>query len=486
MQNTRCGGRWRVRAVVDGITISGGGSYAVATDELYELAQALEWIRNESGAAKVILDALPGWTSPGEHFVTNADVGTAQWNCRQAAADLGWLEWEAGANAWSLRASAEAYGFADRAAASAIDQLAGMLGYGAGVMAPVLILHALNGIVLGLGVGFVALAATGGKPEDMPEVLAHWLSENRAVLNNSVTVELIRQAMMGTDEVAAGALKIPYSYSETAEALGLAGVSTSALMSIVMANKVGLFAETPVSVSKTSTVSTTSLPSGLADRIERLPDPKHNSHGEQVRIDRYQVPGQPDRFDVYIAGTVDFSPVSKGEPFDLTSNFSGMADLPAGSYRAVEQALREAGVARDNPIVFTGHSQGGLLAETLGHSGNYNTQGVLTIGAPPGNPATPATFPVIALEHTEDLVPVLPGRRTDLDTIVVRRSALADAPLPEDIFFPAHEKTEYAHTARLADQASSEILRDAITKINGISAGAGTVESTTWLATRQP
>jgi hypothetical protein len=311
------------------------------------------------------------------------------------------------------------------------------------------------------------------------------LTENRHLLNNPVTVELVRLALTSADEMAAGALKVPYSYSEAAEVLGLAGISSSALVAILAGNRAGLFTETPVSVRKTTTSRSTQPPQGLAERIERLPDPKRNASGEQIRIDRYDVPGQPDRFDVYIAGTVDFSPLASGEPFDLTSNFHGMADLPAGSYRGVEDALRQAGVTKANPIVFTGHSQGGLLAETLARSGNYNTLGVVTIGAPTGHISAPASFPVIAMEHTEDIVPALGGSHRDSATFVVRRAALAHGSLPEGIFFPAHERTEYAQTARMADEASNRSLREAIATIDTVSSGARRTESTTWIATRQ-
>jgi len=353
-----------------------------------------------------------------------------------------------------------------------------------GFLAPLLMLNTLRCLALGGGVAFLALAAANGGPEGVPTAINSWLHDNREMLNNPATVELIRLAMMSSDEAASGAAKIPYGVSEAFEGLGLAGVSSSALLAIFAGNKFGLFAETPVGIRQTSTTRTDQPPHGLAERIERLPDPKTNDSGEQFRIDRYSTPGRPDRFEVYIAGTVDFSPVAGAEPFDLTSNFHGMAELPAGSYRGLERALEIAGVTRESPVVFTGHSQGGLLAASLAASGNYNTHGVVTIGAPTGHIATGGSFPVIAIEHTEDLVPALGGRREDLDAIVVRRAVLDEESFSGDIFFPAHERTAYAETAKIADAADNHSLREAIKTIDEISADARSTQSTTWLAKR--
>jgi hypothetical protein len=472
--------------VADGITISGGGSFAVATDELFRLAQSLEIMRDESGAAKNELTSLSVSSPLEASSMVDHEVHRVLWSCERAVAELGRLESEAGFNAFALRSSAEAYGVTDRVIASAVEELTGALGYGIGLVAPFLFLDALRVLALGVGIAYVAIAATHGGPEGVPAALESWMQDNRALLNNSTTVELVRLAMMSTDNAVAGVVRMPYGVSELLEGVGIAGISSTALGAILAGNRAGLFAETPVSVKRISTTTVLQAPTGLADRIERLPDPKHNTDGEQIRIDRFEVTGEPDRFEVYIAGTVDFSPASANEPFDLTSNVFGMAELPAGSYRGIEEALKQAGVSSINPVVFTGHSQGGLLAALLANSGNYDTHGVITIGAPTGQISPSGDYPVIAIEHTDDVVPALGGRRSDVDTIVVRRAAIGGAPLPDDIFFPAHERTAYAETAQLADMASTQTLRDAITTIDGVTGGAAGKDSTTWLATRRP
>ncbi|MGV8969649.1 MAG: hypothetical protein ACOH1J_04295 [Microbacteriaceae bacterium] len=470
--------------MVDGITISGGGSYAVATDELYRLAQCLETVRDAAAAAKVELDRLPGVSLFDGPIFANPHLHEMQWCARRAATKLEWLEGDASFNACALRVGAEAYGATDHVVAHAIEEINGILGYGAGILAPIFMLTSLRAFAFGAGISFVALSAAHGGPDGAMRAITSWLNDHREVLSNPVTVELIRQTIMSVDETMAGVTRAPYALSQAFESIGLAGVSSSALMAIVLGNTTGVFSETPVTVKKVSSTAATQPPAGLADRVNRLPDPKHNGDGAQIRIDRYEVPGQPARFDVYIAGTVDFSPIAATEAFDLTSNFHGMAEIPAGSYRGIEKALSEAGVTRENPVVFTGHSQGGLLAATLASSGNYNTHGVLTIGAPTGHIPAPTGIPVIAIEHTDDVVTALGGSRHDIDAIVVRRPALSGGALPEDIFFPAHEKTVYAQTALMADQTHSHMLREAIATIDDISTGATQVTSITWLATR--
>jgi hypothetical protein len=469
------------RAVAEDITISGGGSFAVATDEMHRLAQCLELARDLAWQAKRELSRLPAQSHGSE---TDSSTSELRWAIENATTELTQLETDAAANAFAVRASAEAYGFTDRAIAAVVDGLSGMLGYGIGFLAPILLLNTLRVLALGGGVAYLALAAANGGPEGVPGALKSWLQDNREALNNPATVELIRLTMMSSNEAISGAAKIPYGVSEALEGLGLVGISSSAFLSILAGNSVGLFGETPIAMRQTSTSGGEQPPRGLAERIERLPDPKQNDNGEQLRIDRYSAPGQPDRFDIYIAGTVDFSPVSGEEPFDLTSNFHGMADLPAGSYRGVEKALELAGVTSTSPVVFTGHSQGGLLASSLASSGNYNTQGVVTIGAPTGQIAPGGGFPVIAIEHTEDLIPALGGRRSDLETIVVRRAVLRNASLTGDVFFPAHERTAYAETAKIADTASNNVLREAIEKIDHIGGDSQSTQSTTWLAKR--
>ena len=124
----------------DGLTISGGGSYAVASDALFTDAQALESLRDDlrwAAGALARIDALVA-----ERTLHGADVPAsaldAEREIDRTRSLLGGLDDRAGALAFVLRASAEAYGRADAAAQRVAQDLAASLGYSLGLMLPML------------------------------------------------------------------------------------------------------------------------------------------------------------------------------------------------------------------------------------------------------------------------------------------------------------------------------------------------------------
>jgi pimeloyl-ACP methyl ester carboxylesterase len=224
-------------------------------------------------------------------------------------------------------------------------------------------------------------------------------------------------------------------------------------------------------------------PQGFAERLDRLPNPTPGDNA-QIVVEKYSQPGQPDRFEVYVGGTVDFSPRTGSDPFDMTSNISGLAGLPAGSLLAVREALASSGVTASSPVVFTGYSQGGLVASLLASSGDYNTQGVVTIGAPAGQVLLPAGIPAVIIEHTDDLVPALGGTQLNQTAVVAQREAFAGKEVPTGVVVPAHHLEYYRETTVLLDGARSEQVTTAARELDDFSKGATAVTSTRYLATR--
>lgn len=112
----------------------------------------------------------------------------------------------------------------------------------------------------------------------------------------------------------------------------------------------------------------------------------------------------PDRWDDLLA---EYPPTN-----DLDSNIALMLmDNPwlATQYeRAVNQAMADAGIPSGANVVYTGFSQGGIMAATLATNENspYNTIGVVTNGAPIGGFTFPPEVEVIRFEHAGD--PVVP------------------------------------------------------------------------------
>jgi hypothetical protein len=306
------------------------------------------------------------------------------------------------------------------------------------------------------------------------------------VLTNPVTVAAIREAASDVDGFAAGFAGVPPAAAEALESAGISGVPSSAAGVVGIGRVFGLFAETPASVRKTGAIEIGSPPRSLVDRSNSFPDPHADPNGEQIRIDRYVQPGQPDRFDVYIAGTVTFNPKTGTEPFDFTSDLGGVANESPASLRAVREAMAEAGVTPSSPVVLNGYSQGGLVASLVAASGDYNVKGVVTFGAPSGQVQIPASVPVLSVRNTEDLVPATSGYDVNPNAVIVQRSVFAHSPIPSDWAVPAHRLSYYRETAAVVDEAGSPQVRGVLDPLNSFGAGAKTVDSTLWVATRTP
>ena len=476
----------------DSLTISGGGSYAVASDTLFTDAQALEAVRDELSWAAAALGRIDSLA--GEPALRGAGAPPSAIDAEREIARarhlLGSLDDRAGALAFALRASAEGYGRADAAARRVAQDLAANLGYSLGALLPVLAAvaaPALPPLLAGVLVGSLVF------PDGMRRAadgLGDWLGSNNRLLTNPVAVTLIRNGVMSIDDVIGGALGVPPALVRTlgAEGLGVAGVASSAGLFTALGPRAGLLAETAVATHPRVQRDGGPPPRGLAERLDRIPQRVTTADGEpagqHVRIERYSAPGRADRFEVYITGTADFSPRAGADPFDLTSDVGTMAGLPAGAVRAVEQAMRQEGITAASPVQFTGYSQGGLIAATLGASGDYNTQGVVAIGSPTGQIAVGGDYPAVLLEHTDDLVPALGGNRSGHDAILVEREAFAGRATPDGVAVPAHDRGEYRRTAQLADEAGSAQLIRAVDRLDGFTAGMTNETATSYVAER--
>ncbi|GAB3604817.1 hypothetical protein GCM10027413_02260 [Conyzicola nivalis] len=474
----------------DAIIVSGGGSVAVASDALFADAQALEGVYDELRRAAAGLAAAD--TALGDRLLRRADAPLSALDAeREIARSLELVAasgQRASALAFVLRASAHSYGLADDAAARLAQQLAAGLGYSIGRLLPLAVALIAPALPSVLGALLVASLIAPKQVAALPGALGTWLADNNRLLTNPVTVALVRAAVMSVDDVIGGALGLPRAAVQALgdEGAGVAGIDTSAGFFTVVGAPFGLLVETAVAT-RAAGRRDIRAPQGLAERLDRVPqrvETAAGARGQHIRIERYESPGRPDRFAVYITGTADFSPRTGPEAFDLTSNVVGMTELPAGSVRAVHDAMRQEGVTPDSPVQFTGFSQGGLVAATLAASGDYNTQGVVTVGAPTAQVSFGNDYPAVLLEHTDDIVPALGGNRIDDDPVLVQREAFAGRETPTGVAVPSHDREEYRRTAELADGARSEHLVDAIAELDDFGRGATTVTSTTYVAER--
>ncbi len=306
--------------------------------------------------------------------------------------------------------------------------------------------------------GSLAWALTPGTSEQKKRAIERYLLDHPELITSPEFATLVRHLVTSADDAALALVGAPPGLSSLLgeNGLGLLGVGTSAAVIIAAGGAMGgrYLAETPVKIERVDEQRGGVAPVGAAGRLERVPDER------QVRIERYEAPGEAPRYVVYVAPTQTFSPASDYEPWDLTSNVAGVAGIASGSIRATELAMTDAGIRPDDEVVLVGFSQGGLVADAVAASGRWNTVGLETYGDPGGGIELPEGIRGVAVRHSDDFVVATGGPQGPTDrTIVERRAYPGGVELPTDKPAPAHQKRAYAETARLLDEARSPALR---------------------------
>ncbi|MET0726024.1 MAG: hypothetical protein ABWY36_06705 [Leifsonia sp.] len=472
------------------LMVSGGGSTAVATDELIALCAGLRDLALHGSAWSDTLGALR-WSC------TDAALDDAVGTARSRAAAIA-----AGADglAGRLAEAADAYGAAERAGARIREQVGGILGWFAGFLglaiAPALLVTgaAVTAEVLLAWIAVQGVRRLRGDPVDDP---AEWLQRHAGVINSPATVAVLRVLVSSVDDMAAGAVRVPLPVARGLgdSGAGVVGVDTSAMGVLLLGGLFGFLRETPVRSrevgedgerlpSRSRRGADTgpppgrpvAPPSGIGGLLDRVPTASVD--GPQVRIERYD-DAEGTAWVAYIGGTVSWDAGDSSEPWDLTSNVHGVAGSDTGSYRAVIDALEQAGVDDGDRVLAVGHSQGGLLAARLAADERFAATGLVTAGAPIGQVDLPGDVPVLQLEHTDDLVPALGGFAPEdpsPEHLMVRREFLADRAEPVTGWVPAHDLSGYRETARVADASADPRLERIRTELGRIS-GSG---SATW------
>jgi hypothetical protein len=321
-------------------------------------------------------------------------------------------------------------------------------------------------------------AAIGAHDASLPDGL------NMALLDES-TIEMIRRLVMTGEAFTTGLGGLTPEMTDELQRMGVTGVSYSGALLMLYAQQAGMLTETGVSVSKTTSYSRTGPIESVAGLISAIPDAELRADGAQIRIDEIHDGGAV-RYEVFIAGTADFNPISAGEPFDLTSNVAGVGGQSPASYRAVQLAMQQAGITSASDVSFVGYSQGGLIASMLTASGEYNTGGLVTIGGPSGQIIVPPGVPALLIEHYEDVIPALGGTQANTDALIVQRHVFSDGRPPDlTLPLPGHQLQYYLETARLIDHAESSLLQNTVAQLNDFS-GGDSVTTTFYVAERVP
>ncbi len=471
------------------LVVSGGGSTAVATEELLEHAQDLEQIRDGLEGCRA---RLASWPLIEE---VDARVGNHLTWARGAVEDA---LLESGSIARALRRSAERYGALERSLALVQRTAGEAVAYWAGTLLPGIVVTHGPAVALALAVG----AATIATPQGRSAVVGtgEWLRENPAVVNNAVVASLTRTAVSSVDDFGLGAVLAPpvvrHLLGERGLDLGLpvagavvtgaAGAAGLLRESQVAVRRVPLTAspampETPATPVPATPVPATPVPAagtagtgggvgaqpvpaavtpprGFADLASRVP--RGAAGGAQIRVEQYGDGEAGRRFVVYVAGTADASPRSSADPWDVTSDIGTVTGADAGAVRATEQAMRDAGVGPDDRVLLAGYSLGGIVAREVADRGTFPVDGVLTLGSPVGQIPVPEGVAAVSVEHSEDVLAALGGHGLAADdgggAVLVRRSVATELPEGGATLFAAHAFDRYAETAALLDESEEE------------------------------
>jgi hypothetical protein len=97
---------------------------------------------------------------------------------------------------------------------------------------------------------------------------------------------------------------------------------------------------------------------------------------------------------------------------DLATNLHLVAGQDTTYGRGIQEAMVRAGIRSHDPVLLTGHSQGGMeAAAMLSHGTRFDVTNVVTAGSPVGLVSGyPAGTHVLSLENSGDVVPLLDGR----------------------------------------------------------------------------
>ena len=238
-----------------------------------------------------------------------------------------------------------------------------------------------------------------------------------------------------------------------------------------------------VLVTSTRSVSpASSAPSSLSAAVARVPF----GTSPQVRVETYAMADGSKRFVAYVDGTRPGRPES--EPWDMTSNTQAyLGHEESDSYKATVAALKASGADASTPVDLVGYSQGGMITDLIAQSGEFEVQGVFTVGSPVEPGLSPDVLD-IAVRHTDDPVAGLTGGGApdglgSPGSLVITRTVAPGHGI--DPLIPAHQLDAYKETVRLAEESGDPrmaAIRDHFAAFDG----ATLQESRDYTAERVP
>lgn len=222
------------------------------------------------------------------------------------------------------------------------------------------------------------------------------------------------------------------------------------------------------------------------ERLNDLSDKDHPDNNGTIQIQQLGS-GPERRYIVYLPGTDLMSPLDAGgvHARDMLANGRLMDGEQTTHGRGVLEALREAGVPTDAPLLLTGHSQGGMQAAHLAATDTgYRVTDVVVAGAPTAQVASlPDQVSLLALENAGDIVPLTDGE--DSPDQPNRTTVRFDQ--HEQEIFDNHDLHHYVAGAAAVDASDHPSIRSALDHLhdNGfLDGGDAEAATTTYQITR--
>jgi hypothetical protein len=215
-----------------------------------------------------------------------------------------------------------------------------------------------------------------------------------------------------------------------------------------------------------------------------------------VEIKELQRPDGTRTWVVTVPGTQEWGALQRANPFDAASNLALMAGEPDDVTAAVRSAMEAAGIPPGEPVVITGHSQGGIAAARIAAdpalADRFDVQAIVTVGSPVGHIELPPHVVAVHLENGYDGVPALdasPNPDTPTRTTArVDHTSVPDPAVRAAMLSPlaSHEVEAYERAAVELDRLGDPRWEAAIAPVEDLIAGTTTVGTTWYTAVRIP
>lgn len=300
------------------------------------------------------------------------------------------------------------------------------------------------------------------------EDVAGWLETNQHTLANPVMVMFVRALVSGGDEIVT---EVSASVAGAAGAAVLGPVGVIAAQAVIRQgvkspqSVAGSFADIIQRANGSHRYEIGHTEREPAPRPESIGElmhgiPKTEADGTHVTISEYR---KPDGQSVYVVSVAGTSSTGFGgeNAMDNLSNLAAYAGQDDETIGATIMAMEAAGISSGDAVVFSGYSQGALVAATLAASDEWQTQSVLLAGSPIHGNEIGGGVPVIQLEHAGDLITGLQGFAPAAagEVAVVHRDPYPNGvPQDQGVLGP-HTLQNYRDTAVLYDAHSDPASR---------------------------